>query len=170
MSDERRCLELYKRIRLLIWIVILGLWFSGLTAFFLETELRFAAQVYGLQAFEREEEFSGFPYWLIRIRNGLSHTNSQYPFIAYGTDWLAFAHLSLAVLFLGILRDPVRNLWVLTFGLIACISIFPLAFICGELRGIPLYWKLTDCSFGVGGFVPLWYARKYCLELEHNKE
>ncbi|SCF41963.1 hypothetical protein [Micromonospora mirobrigensis] len=30
----------------------------------------------------------------------------------YGTDWLAFAHLVLAVAFWGPLRDPVRNVWV----------------------------------------------------------
>ena len=29
--------------------------------------------------------------------------------IAYGTDWLAFAHITIAVAFLGPLKDPVRN-------------------------------------------------------------
>ena len=34
-----------------------------------------------------------------------------YPLLAYGTDWLAFSHLVLAVVFLGAWRDPVRNRW-----------------------------------------------------------
>jgi len=35
-----------------------------------------------------------------------------YPFIAYGTDWLAFAHFVIAIAFIGPWRDPVRNVWV----------------------------------------------------------
>jgi hypothetical protein len=30
--------------------------------------------------------------------------------------------------------------------------------ICGQVRGIPFYWRLIDCSFGVIGAVPLIYA------------
>jgi hypothetical protein len=30
-----------------------------------------------------------------------------------------------------------------------------LAFIAGTVRGIPIYWRLIDCSFGVVGLVPL---------------
>jgi hypothetical protein len=39
--------------------------------------------------------------------------------------------------------------------------VLPLALICGPLRGIPIYWRLIDCSFGVLGAVPL----VYCLHL-----
>ena len=39
--------------------------------------------------------------------------------------------------------------------------VVPLAFICGAMRGIPVYWRLIDCSFGVFGVVPL----LYCLRL-----
>lgn len=58
-------------------------------------------------------------HWVDTVYKGVNEVNTNYPFIAYGTDWLAFAHLVLAVLFIGIIKDPV-NVWVLQFGLIAC--------------------------------------------------
>ncbi len=36
----------------------------------------------------------------------------------------------------------------------------------GGLRGIPVWWRLIDCSFGVFGFVPLWLCRRWSRELE----
>jgi hypothetical protein len=94
--------------------------------------------------------------WIETVYGGVNVIDTNYPFIAYGTDWLAFAHLVLAVLFAGIIKDPVRNIWVLQFGLIACAGIFPLAFIAGTLRGIPFFWQLIDCSFGLFGGIILW--------------
>jgi hypothetical protein len=71
---------------------------------------------------------------------------------------LAFAHLTIAVAFIGPIRDPVKNVWVIQFGMIACVMVIPLAVICGALRGIPWYWRLIDCSFGVFGLIPLGIA------------
>ena len=85
----------------------------------------------------------------------LADTNKEYPFLAYGYDWLAFAHFVLAILFIGPLKDPVRNKWVIEFGMIACVLIIPFAFIAGHFRGIPIGWRLIDCSFGVIGLIPL---------------
>jgi hypothetical protein len=93
--------------------------------------------------------------WLERVHTALHANSVSYPFLAYGTDWLAFAHLVLAIAFLGAVRDPVRNKWVLQFGVIACIAVIPLALIAGQFRGIPLAWRLIDCSFGVFGAIPL---------------
>ena len=95
-------------------------------------------------------------------------TNARYPFLAYGTDWLAFAHLVIAVAFVGPWRDPVRNRWVVTFGLIACAGVIPLALIAGAVRGIPLYWRLIDCAFGVGGAALLWPCARAIQELEER--
>jgi hypothetical protein len=50
--------------------------------------------------------------------------------------------------------------------MIACVAIIPLAFICGSIRQIPLYWRLIDCSFGVFGIIPLYLCRKWIKELE----
>ena len=95
-----------------------------------------------------------------------TRTASDYPFLAYGTDWLAFAHLVLAVVFLGPLRDPIRNKWVLQFGLIACLGVLPLAIIAGPLRGIPPLWRLIDCSFGIFGAIPLLICLRHVRALE----
>ena len=99
------------------------------------------------------------------MRDSLTPT-SAISFLAYGTDWLAFAHLAIAVVFLGPLRDPVRNKWVLTFGVIACAGVVPLALIAGYVRGIPFYWRLIDSSFGVCGVVPLLVCLGYVRKLE----
>jgi hypothetical protein len=157
---------LLRRTRLLLALVIAGLVFSGLTAFALETELRWLTVTLGIPAEAQSRQYTGLFQWLVRVRNALTDTNSRYPFIAYGTDWLAFAHLVIAVAFIGPWRDPVRNKWVIDFGLITCAGIIPLALIAGQVRDIPLYWRLIDCSFGVVCFVPLWLCRRYVKELE----
>ena len=104
--------------------------------------------------------------WLEKIRHVLIETDAQHPVLFYGTDWLAFGHIIIAVAFVGVLRDPVRNRWLFDFGLIACAMVIPWAFIFGAVRGIPVWWRLIDCSFGVFGAVPLWWCRKWAKELE----
>jgi hypothetical protein len=106
--------------------------------------------------------------WVERVSEGVSATNAIYPFLAYGTDWLAFAHLVIAVAFVGPYIDPVRNKWVITFGLIACAGVIPLALIAGQVREIPVGWRLIDCSFGVVGCVPLLICRRAILRLERG--
>lgn len=86
--------------------------------------------------------------------------------MAYGTDWLAFAHLVIAVAFIGPFNDPLKNSWVIQFGMIACVMVFPLAFICGAVRSIPFFWQLIDCSFGAIGFVPLYICYKKIMRLQ----
>jgi hypothetical protein len=113
-------------------------------------------------------EFIGLGPWIDRVNEGLSATNARYPFLAYGTDWLAFAHLVIAVAFIGPFIDPVRNKWVIRFGLIACAGVAPLALIAGPIRGIPLGWRLIDCSFGVIGSIPLLICRRSILALERG--
>ena len=49
---------------------------------------------------------------------------------------------------------------------IACALVVPYALAFGEVRGIPLYWRIIDCSFGFFGFFPVWYCRRCALELE----
>jgi hypothetical protein len=71
-------------------------------------------------------------------------------------------------LVLGPFLDPVRNKWVITFGLIACGGVIPLALIAGHVRGIPVGWRLIDCSFGVFGAAPLIVCRKLILKLERE--
>jgi hypothetical protein len=134
--------KLQRRIRLYIWVVIVGLFLSGVTAFPIETELAILINHPPIQS-------QAMVTWLNKVYQGVSTINIDYPFLSYGTDWLAFAHLMLAVLFIGPLKDPVKNIWVIEFGLIASVAIFPLAFIAGSIRGIPFFWTMIDCSFGI---------------------
>ncbi len=138
------------RIRLLLALFIVGLVASGLTAFPLLTEMNLLVGWLGL-----EPPMEGIGGWLLRVRDALEITYARFPFLAYGYDWLAFGHLVIALFFIGPLLDPVRNVWVLRAGLIACAGVIPTALICGAIRGIPLGWQLIDCSFGVLGAIPL---------------
>ena len=161
-----RAAQLRTRIRWLIWFFIVGLVISGVTAFPIQTELEWLTRVLGAGPDARPESHEGLLRWLVTVRDALRATNDAYPFLAYGTDWLAFAHLVIAMLFIGPLRDPVRNEWVITWGMLACVAVIPLALVAGAVRGIPFWWRLVDCSFGVIGIVPLWYCRRAIRELQ----
>ena len=146
------------KLKLLLILFIFLLVISGLTAFPLETELAFLNAIsFWPESMER---------WLAVVHSGLKDTNQAFPFLAYGTDWLAFAHLAIAVFFIGPLKDPVRNVWIIKAGMIISVGIFPLAFIAGSIRNIPFYWQLIDCSFGVFSFLLL----NYCLHLTRKLE
>ena len=45
---------------------------------------------------------------------------------------------------IGPLRDPVRNVWVIQWAMIACVAVTPLALIAGSVRGIPFGWMLVE--------------------------
>ena len=151
-----------RRIRLLLWFFIFGLVVSGATAIPLETELKWFTH---LIAGKTDGQQSGLTEWLVKVRDGLVETNARYPFIAYGTDWLAFGHFMIAIAFIGALRDPVKNIWIVEFGMIACVLVVPFALIMGSVRGIPFAWRLIDCSFGVVGIIPLWICRRLIRQL-----
>jgi hypothetical protein len=154
------------RVRLLTWVFIIGLVVSGATAIPLGLELDILARMLGVAEKSSADTTSGLANWILRVREGLHDTDAKYPFMAYGTDWLAFGHFMIAVVFLGALRNPVRNVWLFTFGMIACAMIVPYAFVLGGVRGIPIYWRLIDCSFGVIGIIPVWYCRRCVREIE----
>ena len=153
------------KIRLLIGLFILGLVLSGITAFPLLRELNLLCSILGVSNIHNPDGYTGLTWWILLVRQALEQTYSRFPFIAYGTDWLAFGHLTIALFFIGPWIDPARNTWVLRAGLIACVAVIPLALICGPIRGIPFYWRLIDCSFGVVGFIPLWLALRLTREL-----
>lgn len=115
-------------------VFLIGLVLSGLTAFPLETELRILCSILGVDPTSPPSNYAGLQHWIAVVAEGLRETYAKYPFIAYGTDWLAFAHLVIAIAFIGPYRDPVRNEWVVTFGIIACLGVIPLALIAGAIR------------------------------------
>ena len=135
-------------VRWLLSIFIIVLVLSGITAFKLESELNWILA-------HMDDRSSTFAQWLVLAHEGVQYANTHYPFLSYGTDWLAYAHIVIAVAFIGPLIDPVKNVWVIKFGIIACAGIIPLALIAGQIRSIPNFWIVIDCSFGVLGCIPL---------------
>jgi hypothetical protein len=137
-----------RSVRRLLLFFIVVLFLSGFTAIPVEAELSFLLKIFSSP--------NQLHHWLEKVLSAYKNVNNDTPFLLYGYDWLAFAHFILAILFIGPYRDPVKNIWVIEFGLIACVLIFPLALIAGSFRGIPIGWRLIDCSFGLFGFLPLW--------------
>jgi hypothetical protein len=160
---------LLRRIRGLTWVFIIGLALSGVTAIPLVTELNWLASWTGAETVASSEELSPVSRWILTIQSALMETQSKHPFLFYGTDWLAFGHIVIAIAFIGALRDPVRNRWLFDFGLVACALVIPWAFVFGAVREIPVWWRVIDCSFGVFGAVPLWWCRKWAIELERRE-
>ncbi|GGW73152.1 MULTISPECIES: hypothetical protein [Streptomyces] len=161
MSDRA---ALLKGIRAWLVFFVVCLVLSGATAFPLVHELRWTEDL--LRALSVPEHLPGLMDWIVRVRQGLDVVDAEYPFMLYGTDWLAFAHLVIAVAFYGPYRDPVRNIWVVEFAMIACAGIIPLALISGPVRGIPFWWSVLDMSFGVFGVIPLYVVRRRIKRLE----
>ena len=156
---------LRRRLKFLTWFFIIGLVLSGATAMPLQIELNWLVKIIAPHYSEGPQN-SLLVTWLLKVQQALQETGQKFPFLFYGTDWLAFGHYMIALSFVGALRDPVRNRWLYDFGLIACVLVIPFAFICGAVRGIPIWWGLIDCSFGIFGFIPLWLCRSAARELE----
>ncbi len=156
-----------RRIRFLLVFFIFALGLAGLTAIPLRWELGLLNQWFGMNSF-LAPILPSLAEWISRVNDSVQNGYGQYPLLAYGTDWLAFAHIAIAVAFIGPLRDPLRNLWVIEFGMIACILILPWALIFGIVRHIPWFWTLIDMSFGMFGILPLWLVRRDILSLSRE--
>jgi hypothetical protein len=142
------------RYRISLGIFIFGLAISGLTAFPLLHELRMLASLLNITDPEKYAQITGLRHWIGYVLSGLEQLHTKFPFLAYGTDWLAFAHLAIAIFFVR--------------PLLCCLGVLPLAMIAGEIRGIPFYWRLIDCSFGVLGAVPLLYGLSLTKQMRQS--
>jgi len=145
------------KIRWAVGVVIAGLVLSGLTAFPLLPELDLLAS--------QVSPTGGLGWWIHHVRDGLAATYEAYPFVAYGTDWLAFGHLVIAMFFVLPWRDPVRHAEVLWVGVAAAVLVIPFASVWGAIRGIPLGWRAVDASFGLLCLVPLGLAIRWTRQL-----
>ena len=152
--------KLFTQIRILTVLFMIVLLLSGITVFPLIPELQFIANS------NLFEEGSTIHLWLMKVVTGLEDTQKHYPFIFYGFDWLAFAHIVIAMLFIGVYQHPVRNRWIIQWAIITCIGVLPLAFIAGSIRGIPFFHILIDCSFGIVGLIPLFIIQDRISKLK----
>jgi len=165
MTHKIKQKQLLLKIRLVTLFFMAALIVSGITAFPIETEFRLLMPFLNIEG-QNPENLNALQHWLAFVYEGISTTNAQFPFIAYGFDWLAFAHIVIALVFIGLYREPVRNKWLVSWAMICCIAVVPLALICGAIRQIPFFWQLLDIAFGVFGMIPLVYLRKLILKLE----
>ncbi|MES2514681.1 MAG: hypothetical protein V4580_11080 [Bacteroidota bacterium] len=148
------------KIRRVVIVFIILLTLSGITAFPLITEVDFLITHINL--------FPPFFHaWIRTIYESVHQTPS---IVLYGTDWLAFAHIIIGLFFVGVYQNPVRNKFTVNVGIIACIAVFPLAFICGPIRHIPFYHQIIDCGFGLLGLIPLFYIKFKINVLEKNSQ
>src|SRR5215218_7183122 len=104
-------------IRRLLILFIVALFISGLTAIPIDTQLSFLL--------DNLAKGTTLYSWIEKVLHAYREVNTAYPFLLYGYDWLAFAHFVLAILFIGPYTDPVKNIWVIQFGLIACFLVIP---------------------------------------------
>jgi hypothetical protein len=146
------------RYRISLVLFLFGLVFSGLTAFPLLAEIHLLSSMMGISDAANYQAYTGLAHWIAYVQLGLEETYARFPFFGYGTDWLAFGHLASAAFFIRPFFKPLDSDWVIKTGLCICAAVIPTAFIAGQIRGIPVSWRLIDSAFGVFGSFPLFYC------------
>ena len=148
----------------MLGIVAGGLFVSGVTIWPWEFELTLLiSSLDGIAVLEPLRSL------LSELLSDMLALREKSSFVLYVADWLAFAHLILAALFLMALRDPIRNILVVRFGILCSLSVPLLAVTCVPLRGIPLFWILVDSSFALCA-IPLLIALRDLRLLESQAE
>ena len=143
-----------QRAKWMLGIVCFGLLVSGITVWPAVPELRWAVRL----AWGEGAPTGVLHSFVLQAIAGLESVEAHYPFLLYAHDWLAFAHIVLAILFAGAMRDPVKNIWIVQCGLIMCALVPVLAGICIPLRGLPWRWFWIDLAFAPAAALPLWIA------------
>jgi hypothetical protein len=149
-----------RRPRILMAIVAFGLFVSAVTIWPWDIELTWALAI--LDAIGGPQILAET---LQSILDDMRRLRDEGSFVLYVADWLAYAHLVLTALFLMAMRDPVRNILVVRFGILCCLTVPILAIICIPIRGIPLFWIFIDSSFALAA-IPLWIAYRDLRKLE----
>ena len=110
--DEQDDAEIHRAlqsIRIWLGIFIVGLILSGITAFPIAFELRHLVGFLSSGPMRALSQSTHLLPWIERVNEGVQNTDARYPFLAYGTDWLAFAHLVIALAFIGPWIEPRRK-------------------------------------------------------------
>ena len=104
--------------------------------------------------------------WWDKVYLAISETGAKYPLVLYGYDWLGFAHFLIALAFIGPLRDPVKNQWVVEWGMIASALSIVMALVAERFRDIPFFWSLIDMAIGAVAFAILWLCNRWINALK----
>jgi len=151
--------RLRRKIKTAIIIIIIGLLLNGISAVPLQKELNVLLS--------NPDVLPGFLYnWWLYVHDGVSSTTTNYPFMRYGFDWLAFAHLLIAIAFIGPLKDPVKNEWVITWGMIISALSVLMALFGERLRGVPFWWSCIDAAIAILSFIIFWLCYKWIQQLK----
>jgi len=86
--------------------------------------------------------------------------------LLHGLDWLGYTHFLIAFAFIGPWRDPIKNIWVIDFGIIVSLLILPVAFILGYQSEVPIWWTLIDYTFGIISAALLLYIKHLVNQME----
>jgi hypothetical protein len=158
--------DIRRRIQVFTLLFIIGLVISGATAIPLVSEVDWLARLTGSRVALIAANPPIWALWLCKVQDAIHLADEKSSFLFYGTDWLAFGHFVIALAFMGVLRDPVRNKWLFTWGMLGCVLLIPYALLFGAFRGIPIWWRCIDCSFGIIGIIPLWLCQKWANQIE----
>ncbi len=152
-----------------IWLILFSaaLIASGLSAILARQGLQWLGPLY-VQGGILYQLWPSMAAWLSLVHGAVEETYDKYPFLAYGYDWLAFGHFIIAIPFLMAIRDPLRQSWVISYGIYACLAVFPFAILFGALRDIPFFWRGVDMMFGIGGILVLLILRHQMKALEES--
>lgn len=144
-KEEKHVSAVWREIKILLALYVIALVISGATAMIVPEGIAWLDK-------SIPTTWSTIYQWIHFVHLKIQASPK---FLLYGFDWLAFAHYVIAMSFYGVWKDAVRNKWVIEWAMLASIAIFPMAFVMGYLRGIPFWWQLIDCSFGVVSLIPL---------------
>ncbi len=159
MEHKVKIQHLTMRIKLTLAITITGLLLNGLSAVPLRTELSILLT--------NPDTLPPFLHsWWSYVSTGVYETSEKYNFMRYGFDWLAFAHLLIAIAFIGPWRDPVKNQWVVEWGMIAAFLSMVIALGWEHIRGIPIWWSMIDATIALAALLILWICNGSINELK----
>ena len=159
MHTAPKDVRIRRKIRAAIIITIIGLLLNGISAIPLKHELNILlSKPDALPKFLRD--------WWMYVDKGLTETNNNYPFMRYGFDWLAFAHVLIAIAFIGPLKDPIKNQWIIIWGMIASLLSIVMAFGWERMRGIPVWWSCIDAAIALAAFIILLICNKWIQDLK----
>jgi hypothetical protein len=144
-----------------LWLILFStaLVLAGTTAIFPREGLRLLSPLFLPGSF-LESVWPSMAQWLTLVQQAIEETYDQYPFLAYGYDWLAFGHYIISIPFIMAIWDTRQIPWVINYGIFACIAVLPFAIVFGAIREIPLFWRGVDTLFGIGGLIVLFFLRK----------
>lgn len=149
--------KILKRVQLWLLLFVLGLGVSLQMVWLVVPEIQWLNGTFGAGT-AWSDAYPMLGDWLAVLETSILETYRTYPVIVYCMDYLVFAHIVLIIALLGAVRDPVKNVWVIQFGMIGCGLMIPFTFGMGYLRGIPWFWLCLDSMFVWLGFIVLMMA------------